>query len=130
MPLENMVRGFMNLFLDEKYSKIKDSFVKNPYIIGGEERLDTAIMCANNNLVVKVGAGGLCIVVNLEKKEGLIVKILDCDSRARAVSLISALHKSGWLDESMMANPLIVAQNKTDILTLHNEKIGFLRSLI
>lgn len=124
MPLENMVRGYLNLFLDEKYSKIRDAFVKNPYLIGGEGRLDTAIMTANKNLIAKVGAGGLCIVINLVQKEGLIVKVMDCDPKARAICLIEALKQLGWLDAEMLENDLIKAQNKTDISTLHGEKIG------
>ena len=124
MPLKNMVRGYLNLFLDEKYSKIRDSFVQNPYLIGGEDRLDTAIMGVNKKLLAKVGAGGLCIVINLEKREGLIVKIMDCDMKARAIVLIEALKQLGWLNGEMLDNDLIKVQNKTDILTLHGEKIG------
>jgi len=148
MPLENMVKGYLNLFLDEKYSKIRNAFVNNPYLIGGEDRLDTAIILASGEgreakskkqkakssiyhlpftiypLIVKVGASGLCIVVNLDKKEGVIVKIMDCDMKARAVVVIEALKQLGWLDETMLENDLIKAQNKTDILTLHGEKIG------
>lgn len=124
MPLENMVIGYLNLFLDEKYSKIRDAFIQNPYLIGGEDRFDTAIMEANKDLIAKSGAGGLCTVVNLEQKEGLIIKVMDCDMKARAICLIEALKQLGWLDEKMLENDLIKAQNKTDILTLHGEKIG------
>lgn len=124
MPLENMVKGYLNLFLSEKYKKIRDAFSKHPYIIGGEDRLDTAIMSANNRLIAKVGAGGLCIVVNLETQEGLIIKIMDCDMKARAICLIETLHKINWLDDNMMENELILNQNKKDILTLHKEKVG------
>jgi len=125
MPLENMLRGYLNLFLDKKYSKIRNAFIKNPYLIGGEDRLDTAIMSVNKDLIAKVGAGGLCIVVNLKEKEGLIIKIMDCDMKARAICLIEALKQMKWLDASMLENDLIKSQNKTDILTLHGEKIGF-----
>lgn len=125
MPLENMVKGYLNLFLDEKYSKIKDAFLKHPYLIGGEERFDTAIMQANDNLVVKSGAGGICIVVNLIKREGFVIKIMDSDMKARAICTIEALIQLGWLTQEMLENDLIKAQNKTDILTLHGEKIGF-----
>jgi L-asparaginase II len=124
MPLENMVQGFLNLFLDDKYHKIREAFIQNPYIIGGEDRLDTAIINANKNLIAKVGAGGLCIVVNLEKQEGLIIKIMDCDMKARAICLIEALKQLNWLDGEMLENDLIKSQNKRDILTLHGEKIG------
>lgn len=124
MPLENMLKGYLNLFLNEKYSKIRDAFIQNPYLIGGEDRLDTAIMEVNNNLIAKVGAGGLCIVVNLATEEAIIVKIMDCDMKARAICLIEALMQLDWLTSEMLENELIKAQNKTDILTLHNEKIG------
>ena len=127
MPLENMLRGFLNLLTDKKYSKIKEAFLANPYLIGGEDRLDTAIMTANSKLVAKVGAGGLCIVVNLETQEGLIVKILDCDMKARAIALIEALSQLNWLDETMLTHPLIKAQNKREIQTLHGEKVGFVK---
>lgn len=167
MPLENMVKGYLNLFLDEKYSKIKDAFLKHPYLIGGEGRFDTAVMTAvqmgngkneanskqqtaNGNdenlspihlftyspektlhsslftphLIVKSGAGGICIAVNLEKKEGFIIKIMDSDMKARAICTIEALKQLGWLSKEMFEHDLIKAQNKTDILTLHGEKIG------
>lgn len=124
MPLENMIQGYMNLFLSEKYSKIREAFIENPYLIGGEDRLDTAIMTANNKLIAKVGAGGLCIVINTQTAEGLLVKIMDCDMKARAISLIDALFQLNWLDKESLEHPLIKAQNKRDILTLHGEKIG------
>jgi len=124
MPLKNMVKGYKNLFFDAKYSKIRDAFVQNPYLIGGEDRLDTAIMSANNNLIAKVGAGGLCTVINLAKKEGLIVKIMDCNMDARAICLIEALKQLGWLTDKMLENDYLKAQNKTNILTHHGEKIG------
>lgn len=124
MPLENMVKGYLNLFLDEKYAKIRDAFVQNPYLIGGEDRFDTAIMQANNNLIAKSGAGGICIVVNLEKKEGFVIKIMDSDMKTRAICTIETLKQLGWLNAEMLENDLIKAQNQTDILTLHGEKIG------
>lgn len=124
MPLENMVKGYLNLFLNPKYQKIKNTFVQNPYLIGGEDRLDTAIMAVNKDLIAKVGAGGLCIVINLKQKEGLIIKIMDCDMKSRAVCLIEALRQLNWLNENMIEHELIKAQNKKDILTHHGEKIG------
>lgn len=125
MPLGNMVKGYLNLFLDEKYSKIREAFVQHPYLIGGEDRFDTAIMTVNKGLIVKSGAGGICIAVNLERKEGFVIKIMDSEMKARAICTIEALRQLGWLSESMLEHELIKAQNKTDILTLHGEKIGF-----
>lgn len=124
MPLLNMLKGYLNLFLNHKYKRIRNAFLQNPYLIGGEDRLDTAIMEANGTLIAKVGAGGLCIVVNLEKQEALVVKIMDCDMKARAICLFEALKQLNWLDETMLNQPSINALNNTDILTLHREKIG------
>jgi L-asparaginase II len=124
MPLENMLKGYLNLFLDEKYAPIKEAFLKHPYLIGGENRLDTAVMTAGKNLIAKVGAGGICMVLNLDKKEALIIKIMDCDMKARAICLIEALRQLGWLSEGQMNHELIQEQFKTEIKTLHGENIG------
>lgn len=124
MPLENMVQGYLNLFLNEKYSKISEAFVNHPYLIGGEGRFDTAIMTVNSNLIAKSGAGGICIVVNLEQKEGFVIKIMDSDMKARAICTIEALKQLGWMTEEMLEDDLIKEQYKKDILTLHGEKIG------
>lgn len=124
MPLENMLRGYLNLFFDPKYTRITQAFAKNPYLIGGEDRLDTAIMEAQETLVAKVGAGGICIVVNLKEKEAILVKISDCDMKARAIVTLETLNQLNWLDEKQMKHPIIQPLNKRDILTLHGEKIG------
>lgn len=124
MPLENMVKGYLNLFLDKKYAKIKNAFIQNPYLIGGEDRLDTAIMSVNSKLIAKVGAGGLIIVINIEKQEGIIVKISDCDMNARAIVVIEVLCQLGWIDKDMLDSDLIKSQNKKDIMTHQGEKIG------
>lgn len=124
MPLENAIKGFLNLFLDSKYSKIKEAFVKNPYLIAGEKRLDTAIMSANKNLICKSGACGIHILVNLETEEGLAIKVLESDAQAQALVLIDALYQLGWLDSVMLEHKLIKDLNQKDILTLHGEKVG------
>lgn len=124
VPLENMVIGFLNLFLSDKYSKITKAIQNNPYLIGGVDRLDTAIMLANHDLIAKVGAGGLCIAVNLKENAGVIIKIMDSDMKARAICLIEALHQLGWLSDSMLETNEIKKQNQKEIITLHGEVIG------
>lgn len=114
MPLKNMLKGFVNLFCDEKYAKLKNAYLDNPYIIGGENRLDTEIIQNSKGLVAKVGAGGLCIVVNVEAKDALIVKINDCNMDTRRLVVFEALNKLGWCDY----------MPSKDIKTLHGEKVG------
>ncbi len=98
MPLENMGKGFLNLFCSEEYIKIKNAFLNHPYIIGGENRTDTKIIENSRNIAAKVGAGGLCIVVNTEHEECLVVKISDCGMAAREIIVLDALKNLHWAD--------------------------------
>lgn len=118
MPLENIVWGFLNMFCDEKYTKIKHSILENPYLFGGENRTDTQII-EKTGLIAKVGAGGLCVVINPELKEGFIVKITDCDMNAREIIAFDYIKKLGWGNYT---------PDKA-IKTLHNETVGEIKTI-
>ena len=115
MPLRNMLKGYLNLFCSPQYSAIKGAFLNYPHIIGGTNRLDTKIM-AQGNLIAKVGAGGLCIVVNLEREQALVVKIADADTKAREIAVIDTLKTLGWADIPV----------EREIKTLHGKVVGTL----
>ena len=93
MPLKNMVKGFKNLL---QYDKIIASIKNNPYIFGGENRLDTEIIQKTDNLIAKVGAGGLCIVLNFKKNQAFALKINDCSMEARRFAVIELINRLGW----------------------------------
>ena len=114
MPLFNMAKGFLNLFCNPKYEKIKNAFLKHPYVIGGENRTDTKLIQNSKNLIAKVGAGGLCIVVNLEKEECLVVKISDCDMKARELVVIDSLKNMQWAE----------IEADYSIKTLNGDRVG------
>lgn len=114
MPLENILHGYLNLFCNDKYEKIKNAFLNHPYIIGGEDRTDTKIMQNSTGIIAKVGAGGLCVIVNTITNEAFVVKICDCDMKARELVVLQILKNLHWAD---------IEFNK-DILTLHGEKVG------
>ncbi len=119
MPLENIAKGYLNLFCNPKYKKLTEAFLNNPYIIGGENRTDTMIIQNTSNIVAKVGAGGLIAVVNVEKEEVFVIKICDSNMEAReiaAVDLINILH---WGNVEV----------SHDINTNHGEKVGEIISL-
>lgn len=117
MPLMNMLKGYVRLFCDDKYFKLKQAFLENPYIIGGENRLDTEVMTHSNGLIAKVGAGGLCIVVNPKQENGVIVKINDCNMDIRRIVVFEALNKLGWCDYKI----------DKSIKTLHGDVVGEVR---
>lgn len=96
MPLENMAKGYLNLFCNPKYAKLKNAFLNHSYIIGGEDRTDTMIIEKSDNLVAKVGAGGLCIVVNTEIEEAFVVKICDADMTAREFVTVDLINNLRW----------------------------------
>ena len=114
MPLEDMLKGYLNLFTNPRYEKIKNAFLNHPYLIGGENRLDTKIIQNSENIIAKVGAGGLCIVVNLEKEEAFVVKISDCDMKAREYVVVQSLKNLHWAD---ISSDMIIR-------TLHGETVG------
>ena len=120
MPLTNMLHGYLNLFCNPKYEKIKNAFLNHPYIIGGEDRTDTKIIEYSENIVAKVGAGGLCVVVNTKTEEAFVVKIADCDMKARELVVCQILKNLHWVEIPM----------DLDIKTLHGQKVGEIRILI
>ena len=96
------------------YEKLKNAFLNHPYIIGGENRTDTKIIENSEGIVAKVGAGGLCIVVNTKSEEAFVVKIADCDMQAREIVVLQVLKNLHWAD--------IPFDNL--IKTLHGEIVG------
>ena len=114
MPLANIVKGYLNLFCDSKYEKIKNAFLNHAYTIGGENRTDTKVIANTDGLIAKVGAGGLCVVVNTELEEGFIVKICDSNMEAREIVTIDLINNLHWGNVEV----------SHDITTIHGEKIG------
>jgi len=125
LPLYKMGVGFLNLFLDKNYENIKKTFQKNPFLIGGNERLDTEIIKTScGNLISKTAAGGLCITINLEQEQALIVKILDADMTSRSIATIEALKQLKWLSEEALETPEIAKLYDLKIKNLKNQPVG------
>lgn len=114
MPLQNMAKGFLNMFCSDKYSKIKNAILNNPYIFGGENRTDTKIIENSEGLIAKVGAGGLCVVVNTNTEEAMVVKISDCDMKAREIVTLDAIRNMHWAD----------IKTDYEIKTIHGDIVG------
>ncbi len=120
MPLKNLAKGYLNLFCNPKYAQIKNAFLNHSYLIGGENRTDTKIIENSKNLVAKVGAGGLCVVVNTELEEAFVVKICDSDMVAREYVTIDLINNLHWAN----------IQISHDIETNLHEKIGQVETLL
>ena len=118
MPLANIVKGYLNLFCDEKYKKIREAFINNPYLIGGENRTDTKII-QQTGLIAKVGAGGLCVVINPEIEKGFIVKIDDSNMDAREIVTADLIKNLQWGN----------MQVSHEIKTLHSDVVGTIETI-
>ena len=73
-------------------------------------------MTSSDELIVKCGAGGICIVINTKLSDGFIVKITDSNMQAREAVVLETLKKLGWCN--------IPYDNQ--IKTLHNEVVGYI----
>jgi len=95
MPLHNLVQGYLKLL---EYPQILNAIKSNPYIFGGEGRTDTEIIQKTENLIAKVGAGGLCVVLNVKEQNAFAVKINDASYEARRFALFEIINRLGWGD--------------------------------
>jgi L-asparaginase II len=120
MPLDNLLKGYLNVFCNPKYERIKNAFLNHPYIIGGENRTDTKIIEQTSNIVAKVGACGLCVVVNTELEGAFVVKICDADMTAREIVTIDIINNLHWGNIEI----------SHDIETHHHDVIGKIETLL
>ncbi len=121
--LEELGWGYLNLFTDKKYYKITEAFLNNPYLIGGEGRLDSEIINASNNLIAKVGACGLCVVVNLKKEECIVVKIADSNMEARTAAVVESILQLKWPEDKLQSGQISNIYIK-EILSQDNDILG------
>ena len=112
MPLKNILIGYRNLA--KLYPEIINAILKNPYIYGGENRLDTEIIQSSSNVIAKVGAGGLCVVHNIKKNQNFVIKMNDASTEARRIAVLETINALKWAD---------IKFDKT-IKTLHNTIVG------
>ncbi len=99
IPVINMAKGLLNLNEDTLGKKLINSVLKNPDIFGGKNRLDSEIIkISKGKIFAKVGAEGLCILLNTKKEEALVLKIFADDMYARAVLAGKLLYNLEWFN--------------------------------
>jgi L-asparaginase II len=68
-----------------------DAMRREPYLVAGRDRVDTALMEATEELVVKGGAEGLVCAASPQRGIGVAVRVDDGSPRAVAPALLHAL---------------------------------------
>lgn len=128
MSFAKMGAGYLKLFLSEEARLLRKAFVENPILIGGEGKIDTALILATNGkLISKIGAEGLCIVINTQEEKALIVKAIDGNVDARGLITVEALKQLGWLSEQELDNEWIKNIDNKDVKSLKNKIVGDIR---
>lgn len=130
MFLQNMAEGFLNLLKTKEGQFIINAFLQNPFLIGGEERIDSIIInSSNGNLFAKVGAEGLCVVLNKKTKQCLLVKIMDANMQARSIVLLETLIRLNWLNKELLNDPIIKNICNPELKTLSGYKTGEVKAV-
>jgi len=100
LPLVSMARLYAHLGTSPEFSPIKEAMISHPELIGGNKRVDTAIMQASQGkLLAKVGADGVLCVSRVDYDTGLVLKLSDGSGEVRDMALVQCLIQLGWLDE-------------------------------
>ena len=79
----------------EELSRVTGAMRAEPYLVGGRDRDDTAIMQAMPDVVVKEGAEALNCAVSLTGGVGIAVKVADGGYRAAGPATIAILEQLG-----------------------------------
>ena len=96
VPLERMATAFAGLGVsdEEPARRIRHAMTSHPDLVGGEGRLDTAVMEAwPGNALAKVGADGVYGVSLIDRGLGVALKVEDGHARAAMVALVAVLRQ-------------------------------------
>jgi L-asparaginase II len=105
MPLAAVATMYARLGSEDHHTGLKPALGgavaamrRHPYLVGGRDRADTAIMQATPNVLVKEGAEALLCASILDAGIGVAVKVADGGERAAAPALLRVLEALGQLD--------------------------------
>jgi L-asparaginase II len=84
--------------LAEAADRCTAAMLAEPYLVGGRDRVDTAVMTETGDVVAKSGAEALECAAALDPGLGVAVKVADGGWRAGPPALVAALAQLGALD--------------------------------
>jgi L-asparaginase II len=67
------------------------AMIREPYMVAGRNRVDTAVMELSTSVAVKAGAEGLLCAGSVDRTLGVAIKVRDGTSRAAGPALIRTL---------------------------------------
>ena len=101
VPLSAMARSFAQLVTssDAAARAAVEAMTSHPYLVGGTERFDTAVMeVTKGRVLAKGGAAGAHCTADRRSGLGLALKLESGDGTWMSVAVMAALAELGWLE--------------------------------
>ena len=128
MPMGNIARAFAGFGTTPEFEPVRRAIAQYPVLLGGEDRVDTAIITATGGRVLsKVGADGLICVTHTRQGLGLALKIADGNGDVRDKLVAALLVKLGWLTAEEIGHPLLKPFLNTDRINTQGKTVGRIR---
>jgi len=140
LPLEKLAELYAKMTEPEKFPQdyrdifklISSAIENNPYLIAGENRVDTLIMqSAPRKIISKIGGEAVLGVGLKEQKLGIAIKIEDGSNRPIIPVLLNCLKKINFnfsnVPELKKSEQTPIFNNNKDIIGLIKTKINFLK---
>lgn len=109
MPLSSLATVYARLTSPETLGDLEpharacvEAMLAEPYMVGGRDRVDTAVMAATGDVVAKGGAEGLYCASVTRLGLGVALKVADGGSRAGRASLVHILHQLDALSSAAL----------------------------
>jgi L-asparaginase II len=86
---------------DDAPARVVTAMTQHPFLVGGSDRFDTALMTAlEGKVLCKIGAEGVHTLAVLDSCIGIAVKVEDGTQRAQYQAVLSILQTLGVLDDA------------------------------
>jgi L-asparaginase II len=107
-PLDGLARGFRTLWTDDRYARVRDAGLAHPGMVGGEGRLESALLGAG--VLAKVGAEGVYAVSWRDARGvwGAAVKSEDGAVRGASAALRDLLVTAGVVASDVWVHPPVL----------------------
>lgn len=113
LPAKNIIKAYYNFFNNKNNQPLIQSVLKNHYIFGGDNRLDSEIIkLSKSKLFSKVGAGGFVIVYNIKLNEILLLKMTQNNNKVRRLIVLDMLNKLKWLKTDKIPQYVLNQKNQ------------------
>ncbi len=101
LSLVQLAKIFRQMIDEPAYLEIITAANRYPFLIGATNQFESLLMFHHpNRFFAKSGAEGLMLVINLELKQVLLIKVRDGAKRAKSFAAAAIMKELSWLEAS------------------------------